>query len=78
MPQDCSARDAERLQRAVLCLAFELHPQHLPRKLINEKIGTTLEVASAIQVLVRARLLRWEDEALSLTVPALVFDRLAL
>lgn len=78
MPEACSPRDAERLQRAVLCLAFELHPKHLPRKLINEQIGTTPEVATAIRGLVRGRLLRWEDEALSLTVPALLFDRLAL
>ena len=78
MPEDCSPREAERLQRAVLSLAFELHPKHLPRKLINERIGTTMEVATAIRVLVRGRLLRWENEALSLTVSALLFDRLAL
>lgn len=78
MPEESSPREAERLQRAVLALAFELHPKHLPRKLINEEIGETMEVAVAIRVLVRGRLLRWEDEALSLTVPALLFDRLAL
>lgn len=71
-------REAEALQRAVLALAFDLYPKHLPRKKIKEEMGDGLEVADAIAVLVRARLLRWEDEAVALTAPALLFDQLGL
>jgi hypothetical protein len=78
MQENPSPQEGERLQRAVLALAFDLYPKHLPRKRINEEIGNGPEVAAAVAHLVRARLLRWEDEALALTVPALVFDRLAL
>lgn len=73
-----SPQDAERLQRAVLALAFDLHPKRLPRKQVKAEIGDSPEVSRAVQSLVRARLIRWEDEALALTVPALIFDRLAL
>ena len=78
MQETCSSSDGERLQRAVLALAFDHHPKHLPRKLVREEMGDTPEVANAILVLVRSRLIRWEDEALALTVPALVLDRLGL
>ncbi len=78
MQENSSPQDAVRLQRAVLALAFDLHPKRLPRKRIKEEFGESKEVSHAIQSLVRARLIRWEDEALALTVPALTFDRLGL
>lgn len=78
MQDSPSPQDAERLQRAVLALALNLHPKRLPRAQIKREIGEGPEVSRAVQSLVRARLIRWEDEALALTVPALVFDRLAL
>lgn len=78
MQEKSSPREAERLQRAVLALAFDLYPAHLPRSRVKTELGDAPEVAAAIQFLVRARLIRWEEEALALTVPALVFDRLAL
>jgi hypothetical protein len=78
MQENSSPQDAERLQRAVLALAFDLHPKRLPRKQVKEEVGDSPEVSRAVQSLVCARLLRWEDEALALTVPARVFDRLAL
>jgi hypothetical protein len=78
MQETSSPYEAERLQRAVLALALDRHPSRISRKEFKAELGDTAEVATAIRVLVRARLLRWEDEALALTVPALVFDRLAL
>ncbi len=78
MQENNSPYEAERLQRAVLALAFDLHPAHLPRSRVKTELGDGPEVADAIRFLVRARLIRWEDESLALTVPALVLDRLAL
>ncbi|NLG66023.1 MAG: hypothetical protein GX537_10505 [Actinobacteria bacterium] len=78
MQENCSPCEAERLQRAVLALALDRHPARIHRDEFEAELGDTPEVADAIRHLVRARLLRWEDEELALTVPALVFDRLAL
>jgi hypothetical protein len=78
MQENSSPYEAERLQRAVLALALELHPTHLSRRRVKEEIGDAPEVFAAVSFLVRARLVRWEDESLVLTAPALVFDRLAL
>ncbi len=78
MQENCSPQEAERLQRAVLALALDRHPIRVHRSEFDAELGDTPEVAGAIRFLVRARLLRWEDEELALTVPALVFDRLAL
>jgi hypothetical protein len=78
MQEKSSPYEAERLQRAVLALALDRHPNRISRKEFRSELGETEEVATAIRVLVRARLLRYEDEDLALTVPALVFDRLAL
>ncbi len=78
MQEPISPQDAERLQRAVLALALDRHPARVHRREFKAELGDSPEVAAAIRHLVRARLLRWEDEELTLTVPALVFDRLAL
>lgn len=78
MQEPISPYEAERLQRAVLALAFDLHPTRLSRRRVKEEIGDTPETFAAVSFLVRARLIRWDDEALALTVPALTFDRLAL
>jgi hypothetical protein len=78
MHQSSSLQDPERLQRAVLALALDRHPDRVHRREFKAELGDTAEVAEAISSLVRARLLRWEDEELALTVPALVFDRLGL
>lgn len=77
MQENCSSREAERLQRAVLALALDQYPSHLHRRKIGEEIGDGKQVDAAIRFLVRARLLRWEEESLALTVPALAFDRLS-
>ncbi len=78
MQENSSPYEAERLQRAVLALVLDSYPRHFPRDQIRAEVGDTQAVADAIRALVCARLIRWEDEALALTVPALVFDRLAL
>lgn len=78
MQETDSPQDSERLQRAVLALAFDRHPAQLSRHRIKEEIGDAPEVFAAVNFLVRSRLLRWEEHSLALTVPALVFDRLAL
>jgi hypothetical protein len=78
MHQSSSPRDAERLQRAVLALALDRHPKRVHRREFKAELGDTPEVANAISHLVRARLLRWEDEALALTPAALVFESLEL
>jgi len=78
MHQSSSSQDAERLQRAVLALALDQHPKRVHRKQFKAEIGDTPEVAAAISYLVRVRLLRWEDEELALTVPALAFAELGL
>ncbi len=78
MQETNSPQGDECLQRAVLALAFELHPTRLSRRQVKEELGDTPEVFAAVSFLVRARLIRWEDESLALTVPALTFDRLAL
>ena len=78
MHQPSSPQDAERLQRAVLSLALDRHPTRVHRREFKAELGDAPEVAEAISFLVRARLLRWEDEELALTVPALAFDRLGL
>ncbi|MGC1166625.1 MAG: hypothetical protein WA862_11005 [Solirubrobacterales bacterium] len=78
MQEPISPYEAERLQRAVLALAFDLHPAHLSRRQIKEDIGEGKEVFAAVSVLVRSRLVRWDDESLALTGQALLFDRLAL
>lgn len=78
MQENSSPQDSERLQRAVLALALDRHPARVHRREFKAELGDTPEVGTAISSLVRARLLRWEDEELALTVPALVFDRLAL
>lgn len=78
MQEPISPYEAERLQRAVLALALHLHPTRLSRRRVKEEIGDAPEVFAAVSFLVRARLIRWEDEALALTIPALIFDRLAL
>lgn len=78
MQEKSSPQDAERLQRAVLALALDRHPKRVHRREFNAEIGETPEVAAAIGHLVRARLLRWEEEELAVTVPALVFERLEL
>jgi hypothetical protein len=78
MQEPDSPYGAERLQRAVLALALDRHPKRVHRREFKAELGDTPEVAAAISFLVRARLLRWEDEELALTVPALAFDRLGL
>jgi hypothetical protein len=78
MQETDSPQDSERLQRAVLALAFDRHPAHLSRHRIKEEIGDDSAVFAAVSFLVRSRLLRWDEHTLALTVPALVFDRLAL
>lgn len=77
MQEPCSSREAERLQRAVLALALDRYPAHLTSRELKEEMGDSDEVSAAVRFLVRARLLRWEDEALALTVAALAFDRLS-
>jgi hypothetical protein len=77
MQETHSPQDAVRLQRAVLALAFEVHPSRLHREHLERELGETEEVAAAIRFLVGARLLRWENETLALTAPALVFEELA-
>jgi hypothetical protein len=78
MQENSSPYEAERLQRAVLALALDLHPARLSRCRIKDEIGDTPETFAAVSFLVRARLVHWDDESLALTVPALIFDRLAL
>ncbi len=78
MQEKSSPQDAERLQRAVLALALDRHPKRVHRKEFKAELGDSPEVGKAIGHLVRSRLLRWEDEELALTVPALVFERLGL
>jgi len=78
MQEPDSPQDPERLQRAVLALALDRHPKRVHRREFKAELGNTPEVADAIRHLVRARLLRWEDEELAVTVPALVFDGLGL
>jgi hypothetical protein len=78
MQETDSSQASERLQRAVLALALDRHPKRVHRREFKAELGDSPEVSDAIRVLVRARLLRWEDEELALTVPALVFDRLGL
>jgi len=78
MHQSSSPQDAERLQRAALALALDRHPKRVHRKQFKAELGDTPEVAAAISYLVRVRLLRWEDEELALTVPALAFAELGL
>ena len=78
MHQSSSPQDPERLQRAVLALALDRHPNRVHRREFKAELGDGPEVAEAISALVRARLLRWEEEELALTVPALAFDRLGL
>ena len=78
MQEKSSPQDAERLQRAVLALAIDRHPKRVHRKEFKAELGDTPEVAAAISYLVRVRLLRWEDEELALTVPALAFEELGL
>lgn len=78
MQETDSPYEAERLQRALLAVALDLHPTRLSRRQVKEEFGDTKEVFDAVSFLVRARLIRWEDESLALTVPALTFDRLGL
>lgn len=78
MHQSSSPQDAERLQRAALALALDRHPKRVHRKQFKAELGDTPEVAAAISYLVRVRLLRWEDEELALTVPALALAELGL
>jgi hypothetical protein len=78
MQEPDSPQDAERLQRAVLALSIDRHPKRVHRKEFKAELGDTPEVAAAISYLVRVRLLRWEDEELALTVPALAFAELGL
>jgi hypothetical protein len=78
MQEKSSPQDAERLQRAALALALDRYPKWVHRKEFRAELGDSPEVAAAIGYLVRVRLLRWEDEELSLTVPALAFERLGL
>jgi len=78
MQEPNSPCEGECLQRAVLALAFEHHPTRLSRRKVKEELGDTPEVFAAVSFLVRARLVRWDDESLALTIPALTFDRLAL
>lgn len=77
MQENCSSHEAERLQRAVLALALNQYPSHLHRRQVSEEIGDGKQVDAAIRFLVRARLLRCEEESLVLTVSALAFDRLS-
>ncbi|HET7443811.1 MAG TPA: hypothetical protein VFJ57_04055 [Solirubrobacterales bacterium] len=77
MQETDSSREAERLQRAVLALALDRYPAHLTSRELREEMDDSNEVNAAVRFLVRARLLRWEDEALALTVAALAFDRLS-
>lgn len=77
MQETASPQAAVRLQRAVLALAFDVHPSRLHREHLETELGETKEVAAAVRFLVGARLLRWEGETLALTAPALVFDELA-
>lgn len=78
MQETDSPYETERLQRAVLALALDRHPKRVHRREFKVELGDSPEVGRAIGHLVRARLLRWEDEELALTPAALVFDRLAL
>jgi hypothetical protein len=78
MQEKSSTYEAERLQRAVLALALDLYPSHLSRRRLAEEVGDSDEVNAAVRFLVRARLLRWEEESLALTVAAIAFDRLAI
>lgn len=78
MQETSSPQEGERLQRAVLALVLDTYPSHVGRRLLETELGDTLETHAAVRHLVRARLIRWEGEALAVTVPALVFDRLAL
>jgi hypothetical protein len=78
MQEKSSTYEAERLQRAVLALALDKYPAHLHRRQVREDVGDSKAVDAAIRFLVRARLLRWEEESLVLTVAALAFDRLAI
>jgi hypothetical protein len=78
MQETDSPYEAERLQRAALALALDRHPARVHRREFKAELGDSPEVGKAIGHLVRSRLLRWEDEELALTVPAIVFDRLAL
>lgn len=78
MQEPDSPQDAERLQRAVLALSLDRHPKRVHRKEFKAELGDTPEVAAAISYLVRVRLLRWEEEELALTVPALAFAELGL
>lgn len=77
MQENSSPYESERLQRAVLAVALDLYPAHLSRRQLEEEFGDSEEVNTAVRFLVHARLLRWEDEALALTVSALAFDRLS-
>ncbi len=78
MQEKSSPQDAERLQRAVLALSLDRHPKRVHRREFKAELGDTPAVAAAISYLVRVRLLRWEDEELVLTVPALAFAELGL
>jgi hypothetical protein len=78
MQEPDSPQDPERLQRAVLALALDRHPTRVHRREFKAELGDGPEVGEAIRFLVNGRLLRWENEELALTVPALVFDRLGL
>ncbi len=78
MHKDVSPQDAERLQRAVLALALDRHPERVHRAKFEAELGDGPEVGEAIRFLVNVRLLRWEDEELALTAAALAFDNLSL
>jgi hypothetical protein len=78
MQETSSPQDPERLQRAVLALVLDRHPNRVHRREFEAELGDSPEVSDAIRFLVRARLIRWEKEELALTVSALVFDRLGL
>ncbi len=78
MQETDSPYEAERLQRAALALALDRYPKRVHRREFKAELGDTPEAEAAVRHLVRARLLRWEDEELALTVPALVFERLGL
>lgn len=78
MQEPDSPQDPERLQRAALALALDRYPNRVHRREFKAELGDTPEVGEAIRFLVNGRLLRWENEELALTVPALVFDRLGL
>lgn len=78
MQDKSSTYEAERLQRAVLALALDKYPARLSHRQVREDVGDSEDVDAAIRFLVRARLLRWEEESLALTVAAIAFDRLAI